>query len=178
MEESEHAELDREFDEEDSYVQTMPMGQPVIFTPRGPVPIQSTQSFNYWLMHTNFKLTQEILELIEAVPGVEYIDVYSNYRARLAFARLFESAIVKREIQEKLMSFLGEDLIKSPSKAIMYVDKRVTELKEELAKHEFWAILQLPNGSIESTTDKEQAEVFKHASVNVGGVFLSSIEES
>jgi hypothetical protein len=77
---------------------------PIIATPMGLVPVtqytKPSENFNFWIMHTNFKITSEVLDaLVNKIPGIEAVDVYTPYRARIAFGKLFDSAQVKQTIQ-------------------------------------------------------------------------------
>ena len=76
--------------------------QPFSFmqTPMGlmPTPIPDIANFNFWIGHTNFNLTRQILEVIELTPGVEALNVFSPYRFRIAVGQAFDENSVKTSI--------------------------------------------------------------------------------
>src|SRR5574343_129795 len=67
---------------------------PVILTPRGIVPIKpyndATKIFNFWMGETNFNIGKKRLAIINAVPGVEILDVFTRYKFRIAVGNLFK----------------------------------------------------------------------------------------
>jgi hypothetical protein len=88
---------------------TQPMS--VYLTPQGAIPIFEHSShdkvFDLWVGHTNFTITEQIAKIIECVDGVEILDVFTPYRFRLGFAKLFDSLNVKKNIQDKIYSKLN-----------------------------------------------------------------------
>ena len=81
-------------------------GKPIrtLFGPFGPIPLTDYSSpskiFNLWVGHTNFTLTQQIVQEIENVPGVETLDVYTRYRFRIGFGHVFKDRNVMNRINE------------------------------------------------------------------------------
>ena len=81
-------------------------GKPIrtLFGPFGPIPLTDYSSpskiFNLWVGHTNFTLTEQIVQEIESVPGVETLDVYTRYRFRIGFGQVFKDSNVMNRINE------------------------------------------------------------------------------
>jgi hypothetical protein len=78
----------------------------VIATPMGLIPYNeytaSSKIFNFWVGHTNFDITYKVANLIEHVPGVETLDVFSRYRFRISIGKAFEDRVVMNSIDTHL----------------------------------------------------------------------------
>jgi hypothetical protein len=78
----------------------------VISTPMGVIPVtENTASgkiFNFWIGHTNFDITKSIALLIEQIPGVETLDIFTRYRFRIAVGKAFDDSSVMRDINNKV----------------------------------------------------------------------------
>lgn len=110
-----------EYDEDevdfDDHMEHGPMEQPkpnkpvrCLMTPSGPMPVPDaglTTEWNLWMAHTNFRFTEDIVELIENVDGVEAIDICTPYRMRIGFAKLFRANVVMGDITTKVKTYLG-----------------------------------------------------------------------
>lgn len=73
-----------------------------ILTPFGMIPYTentaSSSIFNFWTGHTNFALTDDIVDVIENTDGVETLDVFTKYRFRIAIGKAFKDSSVMREV--------------------------------------------------------------------------------
>ena len=78
----------------------------LLATPMGVVPLTeySTPSrvFNFWVAHSNFRITKEIQDLLDNTDGVEILDVFTPYRWRIAIGKAFNSQEVKENIMRNL----------------------------------------------------------------------------
>jgi hypothetical protein len=78
----------------------------VIATPMGLIPYNeytaSSKIFNFWVGHTNFDITHKISNLIEHIPGVETLDVFSRYRFRISIGKAFEDRVVMNTVDNNL----------------------------------------------------------------------------
>lgn len=78
----------------------------MITTPMGVVPItehtRAGSLFNFWTAHTNFRITKEILEILDNTDGVETLDIHTPYRWRIAIGKAFSAPEVKKGIQDAL----------------------------------------------------------------------------
>lgn len=63
----------------------------VISTPMGMVPLTEhtdpNQIFNFWVGHTNFDISKDIVDVINHVSGVETLDIYTRYRFRVGIGK-------------------------------------------------------------------------------------------
>lgn len=105
---------------------------------------QNTNSFNMWVMETNFDLGIDELNLIDDMPGIEIIEPFSAYRARICIGNCFDGKSVRRSIREALCETPPNLPL---SKANMAnIEKDMVDLK--LAERP-WLIYVLPNGNHE-----------------------------
>lgn len=64
-----------------------------------------TKIFNFWTGHTNFDITKKIAELLQSVPGVETLDVFTRYRFRISFGKAFDERQIINQINETIKNF-------------------------------------------------------------------------
>lgn len=57
-----------------------------------------TKIFNFWIGHSNFDLTQDIVDKIQIVEGVETLDIFTRYRFRISFGKAFNDRDVINNI--------------------------------------------------------------------------------
>jgi hypothetical protein len=82
-----------------------------IATPMGLIPYTentaSSKIFNFWVGHSNFDLTSEIVDVIENTEGTETLDVFSRYRFRIAIGKAFDDAKVMKSINDRVYHHIG-----------------------------------------------------------------------
>jgi hypothetical protein len=99
---------DMEIDEENPLLK-----KPVraIATPMGLIPYTentaSSKIFNFWVGHTNFTISNKIVEIIENVDGVETLDIFTRYRFRISVGKAFDAPTVMKQINDSVYEFLG-----------------------------------------------------------------------
>jgi hypothetical protein len=82
----------------------------------------------FWMMHTNFDIDAEAVKKIETISGVETLDLFTRYRARIGFGKVFDENKVMKRIK---LAFKKEK-----------ISSTIEKLKESLNKEKkFWAIL-------------------------------------
>lgn len=85
----------------------------VISSPMGLIPYNeytsSSKIFNFWVGHTNFNLSSEIVSIIEDCDGVEILDIFTRYRFRLGVGKCFIDSEVMQKIQDVVSEVLNED---------------------------------------------------------------------
>ena len=64
--------------------------------------VNSYEDFNFFIAHTNFYITLDVVVFISLVKGVESLDVLSPYRFRISIGKLFEVDPVLSLITEEL----------------------------------------------------------------------------
>lgn len=134
------------------FVQASTRG-PVIVGPSGIIPLRESNSpgevFRFWLGHSNFKLSNDDVEKIKEVNGVEAINVFTRHRFRVAIGKAFDEHLVMTEIN-------GLFKQKKPAiKGLSLLTKRLDE------KFNFWAVMRWPDGRLSSYGAKTQTEVNK-----------------
>lgn len=157
--------------------------RPVIPTPLGFVPVYPFQNFSetfeFWMGHTNFDITQDVSDKIEATPGVEFLDVITRYCFRIAIGKAFNGTDVKLNIQQNLNAMPPKKGEINPHD--MKLDKvtrdKVTLIQETIKKEFlYWAIYVMPNGEIDAGgANTEEGydmhlELYKGAQEVAGGV--------
>ncbi len=81
----------------------------VFFTPLGPVPLTEhndpSKTFNFWVGHTNFNVSEPIRKIINKIDGVEILNVYTRYRFRIGVGKMFTPRDVTRDINRKISEY-------------------------------------------------------------------------
>lgn len=89
-------------------------GIKIIATPMGFIPLtehtSTSKIFNFWVGHTNFDLTENIVNIIECTPGVETLDVFTRYRFRIGVGKAFSDSDVMREINKLVYGSIEDEL--------------------------------------------------------------------
>lgn len=82
-----------------------------IATPMGIIPYtENTASgkiFNFWIGHTNFNISNDVVSTIENTEGVETLDVFTRYRFRIGIGKVFDESKVKTTIAKNIYSLLS-----------------------------------------------------------------------
>lgn len=102
----------REQEEEQETGDINNKGIKVIATPMGIIPYNeftaSGKIFNFWTGHTNFKITEDIFNIMENVLGVETLDVFTPYRFRIGIGKAFDATMIKQDINEAIYKHLNK----------------------------------------------------------------------
>lgn len=107
MDEAQWNNYDNDNPESDGYPemeQIKNSGKPVrvIASPLGLIPYNeytsSAKIFNFWVGHTNFNLSSDIIDAFEKCEGVEILDIFTRYRFRVAIGKCFTDNGVMRNI--------------------------------------------------------------------------------
>jgi len=115
---------------------------PQIITIAGIIPTD----FNFWIGHTDFKITDDVFFTINNFDGIEILDVISPYRFRIGIGMAFDEKIVKLGLQEAL------GVKKEPILEIEEIKKNITK--------QYWAIYTAPNGKSEHFESDNEEEVY------------------
>ncbi len=99
--------------------------------------------FNCWLAETNFPISEASLMILNAIPGVEKINVTTKYRFLVAVGRLFNENDVKYDIGYALGCFKNSVNI-FPRNVV----NKVEELHKKFVEYPYWAIYVFPNGRV------------------------------
>lgn len=101
-----------EEDEEDDYTDDEDKSDFKILTPFLPLTnqlmedISTLSSFDCWIGHTNFDITPHIKNILDSIPGIEFLKIYSRYRFFIGIGKMFDFAEVRKLIEDSL---IGED---------------------------------------------------------------------
>ena len=99
---------DEENDSDESSTHT-PNGVRVIATPMGLIPYNeytaSGKIFNFWNGHTNFSISQNIVNILESTEGVETLDIFTRYRFRVGIGKIFDETSVKQKIWDNINDY-------------------------------------------------------------------------
>ena len=154
---------------------------------------QFINSFDFWVLHTNFDITEEIRNLIESISGVESITVLTRYRVKIGLTKsgLFNNSQVKQVIQNKILgmnkhknSSIKEDRLSDMSFDTA-TQETIEQTKQDLGSsdHKFWSFYVFPNGelSVHEMDSKdeldEKIQIFQTLEYLIGGkVFYSTSE--
>lgn len=124
--------------------------------PEGALPINEkscvSHYYNFWVAHTNFKITNDDCKKIKDVNGVESLNAPSRHRFRIAIGKAFDEHLVKRGVESL---FIQKN---EPPKRRTVVDI----LSENLAsKWEHWAVVQDDVGRLSSVCSHELTDFNK-----------------
>lgn len=173
-------------------------GSHALMTSWGILPLNdgvlASDHFDFWIMHTNFDITEEVIQKISIVKGVESLEPLSRYRARVGFpigetikdgerVRMFDSATIKKEIEQVLTNppeifnpELDELILSTYNEEVF---NNFASLKNgSFRDSDYWAALILPNGQLEYTaTDSfeeftHQHKLYEQTAEMTGGIFI------
>lgn len=60
-------------------------------------------SFDCWIGHTNFDLTHNIKNILDDIPGIELLKIYSRYRFFIGIGKMFDFTEVRKIIEDSLI---------------------------------------------------------------------------
>lgn len=88
------------------------VGQPMLVSPVQHHPsteyLCDIDEFDFRIMHTNFNITGDVAEVIEGVDGVETLEIFTRYRARVGIGKCF----VFRDVRDKIATAVNLHLEK------------------------------------------------------------------
>lgn len=96
------------YQEEEETPQSMFAAFPMM-TPIMPAKVITEKDFEFWMGHTNFRITKDILDIIVVCPGIEAVDILTPYRFRIAVGVLFKVNEVLASTAQTLIGYLQND---------------------------------------------------------------------
>lgn len=169
-------EIDDDEEELDGDLKELP--KKMLVTPQGIIPLTDelliSRKYNLWMAHTNFHLTAKLIDMIETIPGVESLDVFSPYRMRIGIGRLFDEKDVKMLI-EYALGILSTSVESLDSETY----DNVENMKETFKDNKHWVIYVVPNGKIISFVSdkdavKEKITFFERVQEVAGGQLITN----
>jgi hypothetical protein len=119
-----------------------PVGR-ILVSPMGVISVNEHHQASkvFWVGHTNFDIGPKERDIIEQIPGVETLDIWTRYRFRIAVAQAFVPSTVMHNIATHLC----------PVQVVVSKKQRnIDDLKNHLSeKYLHWAIVILPNGKMD-----------------------------
>lgn len=175
---------------DDATVMVTHTGGMAMQTPLGmlPIPMSNIQfvsdTINLYLMQTNFDITNTIARTVSMVRGVVSVEPITRYMLRVGIpsSQLFDDNDVQDEIEKALLYFFDSRHREILSEFRDDIKAKVMEFRNHLNKRqEYWAMLVLPNGSIEVASTNILNDAYKqkcskiHAMhKQIGGKILTS----
>lgn len=97
-------------DEDDDYEEKLRKhsnnGVMTLVGPMGIVPLNERnmpgKTYNFWVMHSNFDITNTEKDILEKLSGIETLDIFTRYRVRIGIGKVFDEDEVKTEIEKQL----------------------------------------------------------------------------
>ena len=156
-----------------------PVQPKVLYTPYGLFAAESmlkpSNRWDCWFCYTSFDITNSMVKNIEEVDGVESIKVLSRYTMFIGFGKLFNSTLVKLNI---------EDTIAGRDDIILEVEETIEMVKSQVSEKPYWAIFISPTAEIEyimsDTLNDEylhDLNKFENLREKVGGIIIRSSNE-
>lgn len=87
-------------EDHESIIKSSPM---IPLTPQLIEDIAMLSSFDCWMGHTNFDLTNHTKDILNKVPGVEVLKICSRYRFFIGVGKMFEFTKVRNDIENALL---------------------------------------------------------------------------
>lgn len=156
----------------------------------------ASKHFDFWTLHYNRDISEEIVSEIEKCDGVETVDAITRYRVRIGFNRIllaaegFNLTEIKRGVEQAIGRIdteapcgyedrLDKKIKNLPKETKQKIRDLVTNIDTEINK---WIIYVLPNGEVSKfetgkynkTLIDSQKALFEQAIKMVGGKIISS----
>lgn len=64
--------------------------------------IKLASSFECWLAHCSFNITNELVDKLDKIPGIEYLEIISRYRFLIGLGKAFTLTDVRKALEEEL----------------------------------------------------------------------------
>jgi len=85
--------------------------QQLLLTPFGAMPVNDSNNpdklFNLYIVHTNFPISQPIMDVTFDVPGIESVDVFTKYRMRIGIGKAFKEGEVRTNLAQAIQEKYG-----------------------------------------------------------------------
>ncbi len=122
--------------------------QRLIYTPLGVFPEESclkpSDRWDCWMGYSNFNITNDIADKIEAVNGVEALRVMGRYSFFIGVGKLFDIKEVRTDIEKELCVYTEQEILSNEN-----TQATVNLVKEQLKTKKYWSMLVSPEGEVE-----------------------------
>ena len=161
------------------YAPIEPAQPKVLYTPYGLFAAESmlkpSNRWDCWFCYTSFDITNSMVKNIEEIQGVESIKVLSRYTMFIGIGKLFNSTLVKLDI---------EDTISDRNDLVLESEETIEMVKTQVSEKPYWAIFISPTAEIEyimsDTLDDDYLDdlnKFENLRDKIGGTILRSKNE-
>jgi hypothetical protein len=161
------------------YAPIEPAQPKVLYTPYGLFAAESmlkpSNRWDCWFCYTSFDITNSMVKNIEEIQGVESIKVLSRYTMFIGIGKLFNSTLVKLDI---------EDTISDRNDLVLEIEETIEMVKTQVSEKPYWAIFISPTAEIEyimsDTLDDDYLDdlnKFENLRDKIGGTILRSKNE-
>lgn len=65
--------------------------------------ISMLSSYECWLGHTNFDITEETKDILDKVNGIEMLTICSRYRFFIGIGHMFDFSTVRKDIEDSIL---------------------------------------------------------------------------
>lgn len=149
---------------------------PVLVGHQGVIPLFEknipSKTYNFWMGHTNFKITYGVCDNLITVPGVEDLLVFSRYRFRLCIGHVFNDKEVRKNIEELLCNKR-----KKKKQTAIVPGGNPDKIKMALlSRYKYWAVIQFGSHSdyVFGNTRDEVEDQLKCKQIPVGAGVVKS----
>lgn len=122
------------------------------------------KQYDWHIAHTNFNITEKVVEDLSLIDGVELLLPVSRYRFMVAFGKAFN--------QENVKDLIHLHFKVSPSLSTE-VEQKIKELKQI---YEYWAVYYLNENTWDYATESDYVDkiyIFKRKKIEQGGVLIT-----
>ena len=137
--------------------------------------LKPSNRWDCWFCYTSFDITNSMVKNIEEIQGVESIKVLSRYTMFIGIGKLFNSTLVKLDI---------EDTISDRNDLVLEIEETIEMVKTQVSEKPYWAIFISPTAEIEyimsDTLDDDYLDdlnKFENLRDKIGGTILRSKNE-
>lgn len=174
----------KEQSDENSFMPTSAISTPFGMVSEMEAALMSNKYFSFWVLYTNFDITNEVKNTIKYIPGIETLDIFSRYTARIGISKsgFFDEDEVKLKVIDSIRNLEQGKKLAALGGLPDDITKRATETIFNLHdKFDNWTVVILPNGHIESAASNVEDEEYKKISETlkmtkgvVGGRLITS----
>jgi hypothetical protein len=140
--------------------------------------LKPSDRWDCWIGYTNFSITEDILNILDNIEGVESLKILGRYTFCIGVAKLFNIADVRQDIETQLCEYTNEEIlsiIDPDTKSVVY------KIKQQIEDKKFWSIFIHENGNVDYTMSddfddeyKENVRKFERVKSQNGGFILRS----
>jgi hypothetical protein len=121
--------------------------------------------YKLWVGHTNFTVTEPMVNAIAAVEGIESVRAINRYRFLVGIGLLFAT----EEVQNRVTSLLCPPSVPTRERLVVNVLAR-----QAASLHRCWAVLRLPSGELTVVGGDSEEQVVQRMGQHSGSEVICS----